>query len=206
MENASKALIMAGEILIALLIIAVLVYGYTNIRNLSKTEEDSVQVEQLATFNKVYESYHRKLLRGVDVISLINRAIDNNIKYDYAKYYTITIKFRLEDDLQAYVIKKVWNEDKKMYENKGQIDEKIDSSLSLKKNPIEGGKKPYSVSKSSDEAYETLFNRDKTSIETFNDFKRRIFDCSDIKYNEIGRVCEITFTERKQDLTQGIIE
>lgn len=93
MENASKALLMAGEILIAIIIIALLVFGYNNIRNLSSTNEESKKTEQLAAFNKEYESYNKKLLRGVDVISLINKASNNNKKYENEAYYKIEIEF-----------------------------------------------------------------------------------------------------------------
>ncbi len=49
-------------------------------------------------FNKEYESYNRKLLRGVDVISAMNRAIDNNAKYTTEQgydeeYYKIDVEF-----------------------------------------------------------------------------------------------------------------
>ena len=102
MENASKALIMAGEILIGILIIGLLVYGYINISSFNKEKEGTIKTEQLATFNKEYESYNRKLIRGVDVISVINKAIDNNKKYDNEKEYNISISFELIEELAAY--------------------------------------------------------------------------------------------------------
>ncbi len=102
MENASKALIMAGEILIGILVIGVLVYGYTNIRSLKAEEQGEITTEQLAAFNREYESYNRKLIRGVDVISVINKAIDNNRKYEYENAYNISISFELIEELAAY--------------------------------------------------------------------------------------------------------
>lgn len=102
MENASKALIMAGEILIGILVIGVLVYGYTNIRSLKAEEQGGAKSEQLAALNREYESYNRKLLRGVDVISVINKAIDNNNKYEYENAYNISISFELIEELAAY--------------------------------------------------------------------------------------------------------
>lgn len=199
MENASKALIMAGEILIALLIIALLVFGFTKISNLSETEQGTIEAEQLAAFNKQYESYNRKLLRGVDVISLINKAIDNNIKYENEESYKITIKFELVYDLQPYILVNEWNSEKRRYEKVVKIDDKV-SNMSLQKN------KTYVISKKDDNAYKILFDRNLTHEETFNDFKRRIFDCTNVSYNDLGRVNQMTFKERKQDLTQGVIE
>ncbi len=197
MENASKALIMAGEILIAILIIGVLVYGFINIRNLSKTEVESKEVEQLAAFNKQYESYHRKLLRGVDVISLINKAIDNNKKYDNEKHYKITIHFELKEPLASYVRNKTGTYDNGLPKYEVIVTEK---------DSLKEGK--HTISKDTDESYKTLMDRGITDVETFNDFKRRIFDCTDVKYNDIGRVSEMTFieNEREQNLMEGIIE
>lgn len=96
MENASKALIMAGEILIGILILGLLVYGYNNLSYFSKEQETETEKKQLAAFNMEYESYNRKLLRGVDVISLMNKAISNNEKYkDNLEYYGIDITFEM---------------------------------------------------------------------------------------------------------------
>lgn len=81
MENASKALIIAGGILISILILSVLVYSFGNISQYFSSEEKVQQTEQLTTFNNQYESYNKKLLRGTDVISVINKAKDNNTKY-----------------------------------------------------------------------------------------------------------------------------
>lgn len=199
MENASKALIMAAEILIALLIIALLVFGFTQLSNLSKTKQGTIDSEQLAEFNKQYESYNRKLIRGVDVISLINRAIDNNKKYDNEELYNITIQFELIEDLKPYIIVNEWNKEKRRYEKVVKIDETV-SNMSLKKD------KQYIISKKEDDPYKILFDRNLTHEETFNDFKRRIFDCTNVSYNDLGRVSQMCFKERKQDLTQGVIE
>lgn len=106
MENAAKALIMAGEILIAVLVIGVLVYGYSSMAHLSKEQENDTVQKQLVAFNKEYESYNRKLLRGVDVISVINKATDNNKKHENEEYYKINITFEMVEAL-AYKKEKV---------------------------------------------------------------------------------------------------
>ena len=63
MENASKALLMAGGILIAILVIGLVVYMFNTSSNLKKTSEDTELVEQIAAFNKEYEAYNKKLMR-----------------------------------------------------------------------------------------------------------------------------------------------
>ena len=78
MENASKALAMAGGLLLAIIIIAVLMYVVQNTASLKKAEEDKEIAEQITKFNMEYESYEKTLLRGTELVTLINKAIANN--------------------------------------------------------------------------------------------------------------------------------
>ncbi len=82
MENASKALIIAGGILLALLILSVLIYVGTTLSNMANQQNQSKQLEQTAEFNRTYEAYNRSRLYGTDVISVVNRAIDYNKQLD----------------------------------------------------------------------------------------------------------------------------
>ena len=52
MENASRALIIAGGMLIAMLIVGLLVFGYTQIRTSQQAQADEEEVQQLADFNQ----------------------------------------------------------------------------------------------------------------------------------------------------------
>lgn len=100
MENASKALLMAGGILIAILVIGLVVYMFNTSSNLKKTSEDTELVEQIAAFNKEYEAYNKKLMRGTDVVSIINKVNSNNEKYEDIPEYQISIKFRLIESIE----------------------------------------------------------------------------------------------------------
>lgn len=98
MENASKALLIAGGILIAVLIIALLVYSFGSMSNYFSGEETKQEAEQLAAFNKQYEAYQRKLLRGTDVVSVINKVLDNNKKYqDTEPNYIMTVTLEIKE-------------------------------------------------------------------------------------------------------------
>lgn len=81
MENASKALIMAGGILLAVLILGLLMYMWTSVGDYTTQAEEQKKKEQLVTFNKQYEAYQRQLLRGNDIASVINKIRDNNRIY-----------------------------------------------------------------------------------------------------------------------------
>ncbi len=100
MENASKALIMAGGILIALLVIGALVLMFNQLSYYQRTETDSEKTQQLADFNKEYLKFTYDDIKGYELISLVNKVIDYNIKeevgnsVDYTKKITVVINMK----------------------------------------------------------------------------------------------------------------
>lgn len=81
MENASKALLMAGGILIALLIIGALMLMFNQIGDYEKAQTVDEKDSQLAQFNIDFERYtDDNGIKGTDVISLINKVINYNAK------------------------------------------------------------------------------------------------------------------------------
>ena len=108
MENASKALIMAGSVLIALMIIGALILTFSNITAYQETNTRSTRSTQMAEFNSQYENYNRKDVRGSDLYSLLNKAIDYNRRESSAgtnwadkgqemAYEPMTITFTIND-------------------------------------------------------------------------------------------------------------
>lgn len=81
MENASKALLMAGGILIALLIIGMLLLMITNIGDYQRTKDSGAKATQIAKFNRDFERYtDDNGIKGTDIVSLINKIADYNSK------------------------------------------------------------------------------------------------------------------------------
>jgi len=78
MENASKALLIAGGVLLSLLVIALLLFLANMLSANARDSEELREQRQLADFNRRFEAFDRRLLTGQDVITLINMAIDNN--------------------------------------------------------------------------------------------------------------------------------
>ena len=80
MENASKALIIAGAILLAILIISlgIMIYNQASgvVNNNSMTEVE------VTTFNQKFEQYLGDKVRGANVKSLINAVNTNNMSTD----------------------------------------------------------------------------------------------------------------------------
>jgi len=103
MENASKALIIAGSVLIALLVISLLVMFYDNIKEMMNTNEKVDLVEQVTEFNKQYDVYYRNNLHGSDILSLANKVNDYNIREAGEEGYqelTMKITFKSKTDVR----------------------------------------------------------------------------------------------------------
>ena len=80
MENAAKALLIAGGILIALVIISTGIIVYTRTRDLHEYESAAREEEQVRKFNQEYTAYDKKELRGIEIITITNKAINNNVQ------------------------------------------------------------------------------------------------------------------------------
>ena len=81
MENASKALLMAGGVLIALLIIGSLVMMFANLQDYQNSQDISAKQSQIAKFNNQFEPYNRNNVSLNELKSLYNKIISNNKKY-----------------------------------------------------------------------------------------------------------------------------
>ena len=106
MENASRALIMAGSVLIALMIIGALLLMFNNLSNYQQTNIETEAQAQVVRFNNGYTTYNRKNVRGSDLYSLLNKVIDYNRRQSSAgtgwsdqgqelQYEPMTIKFSI---------------------------------------------------------------------------------------------------------------
>ena len=87
MENASKALIMAGGVLISLMVIGLLVLFYNNLSGMKKIKTDSETEQQAAEFNKQYDVYARDVY-GSEILSIANKIADYNKREADNKGYT----------------------------------------------------------------------------------------------------------------------
>lgn len=102
MENATKALLIAAGVLIAIMVISALVLMFDRISEVSQTEQDALVAQQLTEFNREYEAFNRRDLWGGQIISVMNKMLDNNNKYatlDEDNYMMdISVKFTVIDD------------------------------------------------------------------------------------------------------------
>lgn len=106
MENASKALTMAGGVLIALLVISLLVLFFHNVRDLQGMEQSSEEQEQAVEFNKQYDVYARNVY-GSELLSIANKIADYNKREAENKGYTkIELYVQIQNDMDTTFFKK----------------------------------------------------------------------------------------------------
>lgn len=82
MENASKALLMAGGILIALMILSALVIFAINLSEYQNNQNDNKVATIIAEFNNEYEPYNKNNLTLMEIKTVYNKILDNNLKAD----------------------------------------------------------------------------------------------------------------------------
>ncbi len=92
MENASKALWLAAEMLLGVMILMVVVVSFTAVQDFSSEIDGNIQSKMVAEFNSKFEPYNnRNNLTPQDVVTLVNLVKDYNSKED--RYKEITIVF-----------------------------------------------------------------------------------------------------------------
>lgn len=105
MENASKALIMAASVLIAIVIISAFILMMSNLTSYQDASYRSNLSSQVAEFNNQYTTYIRDDVRGSDMISLMNKIVDYNNRYADTEGFTemhITIHMNGQNEKLVY--------------------------------------------------------------------------------------------------------
>ena len=102
MENASKALIIAGAILLSILIIALGIYVFNMAKGATNTNQlDELEVSQ---FNQVFTNYRGRVL-GSGVIDLLDKTIANTLVCKDSEEKLPDIVYMLQnDDTNAQII------------------------------------------------------------------------------------------------------
>lgn len=208
MENASKALLMAAGMLIAILLISVGAFVYSKVKSLKTTEAEITAQKQVQAFNAEYESYNRRLLRGIDVISVVNKAISNNERQDPINdsdpcYVNIKIIKTSTFDHSGYKVDIRGNKEGCTdAELAGKVGNTLPNISSL--GEYDGTTEQW-IPNSNMVNY---FNQNlktviyKTGDYTYHitpslvQFKSAVFECTEVIYNDDGRVKQMTFKEK----------
>lgn len=110
MENASKALIMGGSVLIGVILLTTMVYIFRSTGNFASTYDDKLEKSIVEKFNEQFTSYiERKDITTHELISIINLAENYNEKENNVMVDVII-------DGRSYITGKVLNEKDKINE------------------------------------------------------------------------------------------
>ena len=113
MENAADAIKLAGEVLIGVLLLSLVVFLFRNISSLENTKKDIEVSEQVSEFNKKFHAFDKTTMYGTDVISVLGLAISNNKiqnqtvtanpdgTYNEKVEYSINIEIELKDNINT---------------------------------------------------------------------------------------------------------
>ena len=203
MENATKALTIAGGVLISIIVIATLWYSFQQWGILPQAIDENDKISQEVAFNREFESYDKQNLYGTDVITVINKAIANNERYgitaETTDPYYVDVQFALISDVYGYT--KTYTRTKTE-----ETEETKDNETPF----LKARKQPYSIKTDYIKLYQlcigeptktTEQNRGSifTRIEEYpgaTAFRLRYFTCTGIQYEATnGRVKCITFKE-----------
>lgn len=130
MENASKALIIAGAVLLAILIIVISMYLYNKTQTHVETSMDSASTQGISAHNNQFESY-RGNQTGTQVSMLIGKLITNAKTFQDVAQKVPNVCCPQTTEIEFPYIIATYNE-----VDKEQLDEYI-NNLALLKNSIQ---------------------------------------------------------------------
>jgi len=142
MENVSEALKMAAGMLMAILLIALIVYVFHSISGMENAKRDQKVQQEATEFNKRFSAFDKSSMYGTDVISVIGLAISNNKIYNQQNtanplgnynpnsQYSINIKFRVPNDIKKKKIKEVIEVKQQDTDFDGIVDSQVENVMS----------------------------------------------------------------------------
>lgn len=101
MENASKALLIAGGVLLTMIVVVILIFARGKFGDFYNKEDELGKITDISEFNLQFSNYDRDDVHGYELISLSNRIADYNMRYsndanamNNEKYNPITINIK----------------------------------------------------------------------------------------------------------------
>lgn len=208
MENASRALVIAGGVLLSLIIIGVVMFAYRGITSLQKEKDISLSNEQVSKINEQIEKYTKKsVIYGSEVLSICNAIEDYSRKYPESEGYpkiTAIIKIKADgkNDVELFF--------KDEYNDEEYNDEQYNSTQRLKgdyDSAIETRDDKGKISMSNGKTIEELYNFLKTDSQKLDSYYD-LYGSNDEEYNveeilqfleeyEKYRNCINTFREKR---------
>lgn len=221
MENAAEALKLAGELLIGLLLISLFIFVFNRISSIEETKSQQELIQQTTDFNKKFNAFEKSSMYGTDLISVLGLAYANNKSANLEKqmfhrgeidgFYdpeigsSINIKFKLKDNIyktvttEKYKVKDGINAlESRTVEQKGEIfkantwyslsADNMNVVKTIKEIVIDGNTTQVKTKKSGITTTVTT-----TDSKGFSEFKKNVFKCTGVDYNDVGRIYCMTF-------------
>ena len=82
MENASKALLIAAEILVGVLLLSLMSALFFLFNNYQQKTQENINAKELYEFNAKFQAYEEKELTPQDVLTIVNMVNEYNQKLD----------------------------------------------------------------------------------------------------------------------------
>ena len=223
MENATKALLIAGGVLLAIIIISLFVSMYQSVSGLQQAQDDKIEMQQIAAFNAQFEAYDKKLIYGSEVITVMKKAIDNNKrKYTTTEGYNfVNINIKVSSTFQSKVtVDSLDGSSKDFYGEAAKTEvENAGLGITLSGKTLQPGNTYHlgiwtEGKQELDENEDiikwfTSFAEDTVEKKTtrygeavyhitsgIHEFKTHIFECTNVSYDKYGRLKEMTFEEK----------
>lgn len=207
MENASKALMFAGTILITLMVISAVVFMYRDLTSVKRQESENQKVEEIAEFNKSFESYEKDL-KGAQIFSLANKITDYNNKYAGNDGYgaiTLTVNVGSKENNDEYYTK-LQSEIDVMIKDKYISSNYLEALHEAKENENNRDKKTKEKAEETIEdlkkklgnKYNNAYGNVNNDWEKYNEYKaikNKTFQSNGVTYYSNGRIRSMTYTQ-----------
>lgn len=92
MENATQALLIAAGILFGILTLSALVYMFNSVADMQQNDDLLKEEARLSEWNAEWEAYNKRYLYGAEVLTVLNKAEQNNKEYDNNELYEIKVE------------------------------------------------------------------------------------------------------------------
>ncbi len=180
MENASKALLLAGTVLIAIITISLFVLTINNISDYKSSSTELASATELAKFNEQFTQYVRDDVKGVELISLLNSVADyytkkqkverqvGEINYDK----DITIYIDLTGFNEKHAARYLFNTAKYELKRENVTTGIMNIINTQRRNEEDYGRKELSTLASNEESLKKYYTPEKCKTDTNNDIER----------------------------------
>lgn len=98
MENASKALLIAAEVMVGVLLLSLMAALFFLFDNYQQKTQENINLKEVYEFNTKFQVYEDKELTAQDVLTIVNMVKDYNEKYGQGTIKITTKPIKIENN------------------------------------------------------------------------------------------------------------